>query len=176
MHSWNEQQASWDKLTLRVSGASEMCLAPSWGLTTLSSQTDAAVKAALLSDGGNTEIINCYSPVCIYMCFCACVCVRARVYVYVAPHVLWCLFVCASDCNHSACGDREMRLHVSKHCGWIKANLALIHPKWQWSQYETVIDWHKMSRSHTHTLTRTHQWCERLFLITVKWRVLLRIT
>lgn len=103
MHSWNEQQASWDKLTLRVSGASEMCLAPSWGLTTLSSQTDAAVKAALLSDGGNREIINCYSPVCIYICVCFCACVCAHACIRICCSACALVFVCVCIRLQSQC-------------------------------------------------------------------------
>ena len=158
MQSWNEQQASWDKLTLRVSGASEVCFAPSWGLTTLSSRADAAVKAALLSDGGNGEIINCYSPVRVYMCW-ACV----RVYVCAAPCVFVCLFVCVCVCIRlqSQClwwqGNETLCLKAL----WVnQRNLALIHPQWQW-----LTDT-KKSRSHapaqlcactrTHTHTRTH--------------------
>lgn len=83
----NNRQCS-DKPTLRVSGASEVCLAPSGGLTTLSSRVDAAVKAALLPDGGNGEIINCYSPQCVYVfrCVFVCVCIYRYIYKYIYTH------------------------------------------------------------------------------------------
>lgn len=68
MQNWNEQQASWDKLRLRVSGAGEVCLVPSWSLTVLSSNSDAAVKAALLSDGGKLRSQTPYFS--IYFCSC----------------------------------------------------------------------------------------------------------
>lgn len=70
MQNWNVQQASWDKLRLRVSGTREVCLVPSWSLTVLSSKADAAVKAALLSDGKIeiTDPLFLYLFLFLYMC------------------------------------------------------------------------------------------------------------
>lgn len=139
------------KLTLRVSGASEVCFAPSWGLTTLSSWADAAVKAALLSDGGNGEIINCYSPVRMYVLECGCVYADTCVGIF----VFWCLFVCVSDSNHSACADRGTRLCVSKHCVWIKGIWhSSIQSDSDVNMRQWLTDWHK-TKSHSFTHART---------------------
>lgn len=170
MQSWNEQQASWDKLTLTVSGASEVCFAPSWGLTTLSSWADAAVKDALLSDGGNREIINCYSPVRIYVLAC--------MYIYICVALCVCLGVCLCIRLQSQClwwqGNETLCLKAL----WVnQRNLALIHPKWQWCHMrQWLTDIKKGTHTHTsttvfiHTNTHIHtqtMW-ERYFLITVK--------
>lgn len=100
---------------------------------------------------------------------CAYIYVLACVHVYapmcVASRVFWCLFVCVSDCNHSACGDREMRLCVSKHCGWIK---GIWHSSIQSDSDVNMRQWlTDIKKSHSHTpaqlcaCTHTHKQCER---------------